>query len=380
MYQRKKKSKKWTVCLVVFTLLACCQTNRDDSVYFNGEIREYDDTDNVQTVSLSRVELDGPYYGWPTACDSLIIFRNLKLPGYHFNIFNLNTGQELGNYCEKGIGPNELNVVGIICNLFTEEGDIKTWLFTGPEEELVKWNISKSVQAGKTVFDTIIPYKWQKENNFACYYYIFRLNEDTIMAYVQSSETPLNEEGITVPFYQKRSILENKLLHKYDIFNKSIYNDDAKVISEVFFNSWDCMKPDGSKIVQVMHLLCQINIIDTHTGQVTGFRMKHTPDFSLFKTDMNNFKYYYSRVQADNDYIYATYKGKPREQTLEPPTANTIHVFDWSGRLLKKLIVDHPIYEFCLDQTTNRLYTIDMSSDELYVCDLNQLNIKQDGY
>jgi hypothetical protein len=59
---------------------------------------------------------------------------------------------------------------------------------------------------------------------------------------------------------------------------------------------------------------------------------------------------------------------------------NTIHIFDWNGRLIKKLIVDHPIHEFWLDQTTNRLYTIDMSSDEVYVCDMNQLNIKQDEY
>jgi hypothetical protein len=377
MNRKAKKIRKWHASFIAFTLLTCCQNNNgDDSIYFNGEIREFNDTDHVQHITLNRVELDGPYYGTFAVYDSLIIFRNFKLPDYHFNIFNLHTGQELGNYSRKGIGPNELNDTGVIYNLFSENGDLKAWLFTGPEEELVKWNISESVQTGETVFDTIVPYKWREENNFASYNYIFSLDENTIMTYVQATSTELNE-NITVPFYQKRSIFENKLLHKYDIFNRPVHNNKTKLIPEVFFNSLDCIKPDGSKIIQVMLYLCQINIIDIHTGQVVGFRMKHTPGFSLFETGMENFKVYHLRVQADNDFIYATYWGKPLwNEFSESPMVNTIHIFDWNGNLVKKLIVDHPVNEFWLDQVRNRLYTIDASSDELYVCDLNQLNIK----
>jgi hypothetical protein len=371
-----RKIRKRHASFIAFALLTCCQNNGDDRIYFNGEIREFNDTDHVQHITLNRVELDGPYYGVFAVYDSLIIFRNFKLPGYHFNIFNLNTGQELGNYSKKGIGPNELNDTGLIYNLFVEDGNVKTWLFTGPEEELVKWNISKSVQTGKTVFDTIVPYKWQEENSFASYNYIFRLDENTVMAYVQATTVP-NGKGITVPFYQKRSIFENRLLHKYDIFNRPVYKNKTKLIPEVLFNSSDYVKPDGSKTVQVMHYLCQINIIDTHTGQIIGFRMKHTPGFSLFRTGMENFNIYHLRVQADNDFIYATYWGKPSwNEFSEFPKVNTIHVFDWNGNPVKKLIVDHPVNEFWLDQVTNRLYTLDMSSDELYVCDLNQLKIK----
>jgi hypothetical protein len=377
MNRKTKKIRKWHVSFIVFALLICCQNSKDDNDYFNGEIREFNDMDNVQNITLNKIELDGPYFGWLVAYDSLIIFRNIKLPDYHFNIFNLNTGQELGNYCRRGIGPDDLNDVGLIYNLFSENGDLKAWLFTGPEEELVKWNISKSIQTGETAFDTIVPYKWQKENNFASYNYIFSLDENTIMAYVQATSTAPNEKGITVPFYQKRSIFDNKLFHRYDIFNRPIYNTKIKSTSDFFFSSSDYIKPDGSKIVQVMHYLCQINIIDIYTGQVLGFRMKHTPGFSLFKTSMENFKIYHLRVQADNDFIYATYWGKPQWNAFsEFPMVNTIHIFDWNGNIVKKLIVDHPINEFWLDQATNKLYTLDMSSDELYVCDLNQLNLK----
>jgi hypothetical protein len=273
-----RKIKKWHVSLIAFALLTCCQNNRDDQIYFNGEIREFNDTEDVQHITLSRVKLDGPYYGVFAVYDSLIIFRNFKLPGYHFNIFNLNTGQELGNYSKKGIGPHELNDTGLIYNLFLEDGEIKTWLFTGPEEELVKWNISKSVQTGETVFDTIVPYKWREENSFASYNCIFSLDENMAMAYVQATSTAPNEKGITIPFYQKRSIFE---------WGKPLWNE-----------------------------------------------------FSEF------------------------------------PAVNTIHIFDWNGNPVKKLIVDHPVNEFWLDQATDRLYTLDMPSDELYVCDLNQLNLK----
>lgn len=132
------------------------------------------------------------------------------------------------------------------------------------------------------------------------------------------------------------------------------------------------MKPDGSKIVQVMRHLPQINILDVSTGNLTGCRMKNSPDFSLLGTNMESMNVYYNCVQADDNYIYTTYWGeKPWDDRLgtELPVFNKIHVFDWNGKLLYKLTTDHSFFRIWLDPVRKRLYTINLNNDNVYYLD-----------
>jgi hypothetical protein len=222
--------------------------------------------------------------------------------------------------------------------------------------------------------DTVIPYEWKDEHHTAYYYYIYRLNRDTLMAYVQSTALTLDAAEVTVPFYQLRTIRTNELIRNYDMYKKPVRNNEAKIIPEAFFSSSDCIKPDGSKIVQGMRHLSQINIIDIQTGRVVGHRMKNTPDFSVFKTGMVNSKWYYTRLYADDHYIYALYSGNRRPQTREEemvaPLWHIIHIFDWEGNLIHKLDADRPVHELWVDQVKNRLYTMDLEEGEVYSYDL----------
>jgi hypothetical protein len=53
-------SSKITGCTLALAIFAGCHKN-DDSDYFNGEIREFNGTENIQHITLNRVEPDGPY-------------------------------------------------------------------------------------------------------------------------------------------------------------------------------------------------------------------------------------------------------------------------------------------------------------------------------
>jgi hypothetical protein len=376
-----KNKEKILACIAMLALMMNCHNNTVDQTCFNGEIRWIDDIRHVTKVILSEVSLDGAYYGWPAVYDSLMIFRNSKLPGAHFNIFNLNTGNEIGDFCNKGGGPEEMISIHPIYQFFKEGEELKTLLFAANESKLYVWNITKSVDQRTTVLDTVIPYAWREEHNMAYYKYIYRLNRDTLLAYVQSAVLTIDAKEATVPCYQQRTVRTNELIRNYDIFKRPVRNNDAVIMPETFFYSSDGIKPDGSRIVQGMWNLSQINIIDTRTGRVTGYRMKNTPDVSVFKTDMENSKVYYTRLQADDHYIYALYCGKQRplswaEEVNAPLLWHIIHVFDWEGNLIRKLDLDHPVYEFWLDQVKNRLYTLDMGTDKVYSYDLNELNLK----
>ena len=188
----------------------------------------------------------------------------------------------------------------------------------------------------------------------------------------------LTMEEVSTPFYEKRTIYSNELIQTYPVYKmSSVRNTDA-----MFFYTWDVAKPDGSKIVQAMKFLPQINIFDTHTGNIVGFRMKNGDNFSLLETDPNlkSMNIYYNCVTADNNYIYASYWGKEEWSDrigAGLPSINTIHVFDWNGILRYKLTTDRPFFRsIWLDQVRNRLYTMDVNTDELYYLDLNELNLK----
>ena len=82
--------------------------------------------------------------------------------------------------------------------------------------------------------------------------------------------------------------------------------------------------------------------------------MEGGDDFSVFQ-GKKNIKKHYVEVQADNNYIYALYWGKERWGMHEIPYVNTIHVFDWHGKLIQKLETDYDIDKMFLDTVRDRL-------------------------
>ncbi|BBD45879.1 Hypothetical protein PEIBARAKI_5872 [Petrimonas sp. IBARAKI] len=358
----------WIISILIF-IIGCIEYN--DDIYFNGNIHDINSKiKKVKSVSLNPVPLEGPNYGRIAVHDSLMFFMNPKLPNHFFNVFNLDTGKEIGLFCNKGQGPNEVAAVSYIYQFFEEKNELKTLLFAANENVIIKWNISQSIKQKTTVIDSIIPYSNNRGVMGARYNYIFYQDIDTLFTYIQS--LPINDEEASLPFYQKRTLYTDKTLKDYPIYRNSIKNGLAYIIPEAFFNSNDTFKPDGTKIVQAMTHLYQLNIIDTKTGEINGFRMHGSPDFSIFQKKKKVINTNYVRIQADDQYIYATYWGKD-PWSNELPFINTIHVFDWNGCLLYELISDHPIHEIWLDNVRNRLYTTNMDTDEVFYINLEKV-------
>lgn len=357
--------------LILYVCLAVsygCHKN-NDSTYFNGEVRCIEDTiKNVENVKLKPVSLLGANYGWMAAYDSLMFFMNPKLSDRFFNVFNVNTGEEIGTFCDKGGGPNEVVSIGPIFQFFIEENELKTLLFASNEEKLLIWNITQSIKQGKTVMDKIIPYAWRIENKGAYYNEMFLLDKNALIAKVDAS--PINDEEAALPFYQKRTVDTNKCLKTYSIYKQAIKNDKASIIPEAFFSSNDAFKPDGTKIVQAMIHLPQLNIIDVQTGKTVGYRLKENVDFTIFE-GKQEIKDYFVRLQVDNNYIYVMYWGKLPWKHNEIPFINTIYVFDWNGKMIRKMVTDHAMNGMWIDAVKNRLYITEPLTDDVFYCELD---------
>ena len=357
------------IFMAIFSMFVCCNT-KEDNHNFNGEIRYFDDSCVItKSIESKSVPLNGANTGMIAVYDSLLICWHPGYPAHFFNIFNVDTGEEIGFFCGKGRGHKEAISINCVYQFFKKGDDLMTLLYASNEGKLFFWNISQSVEQGITVYDTIIPYP----NNRM--FFQFYQSEDTLFAYRPSDD--LNQTEATTPFYEKRTICTNDLMRNYPIYKTEIVqNKRAKFPIDFFFYTWDVMKPDGSKIVQVMRYLPQMNIIDTHTGDVVGYRMKNGPGFSLLKTDMESMNIYYNNVHADEHYIYATYWGKKPwvdRVGVKLPFFNTIHVFDWNGKLCYKLITDQSYYRVWADPIRKRLYTINIDTDEIFYFDLNEL-------
>ena len=357
------------VHLLLLNVFFCCHKNADNT-YFLGDIKYIEDVAKEIHVTLKEVPLNGANYGIIAVYDSLMIFWNPKLQYMFFNIFNLDTGKEIGSFCGKGGGPNEMFGVSPIYQFFEENNDLKTLIFAANENKIFIWNISQSIKCGFTVIDTIIPYNSKNEYGVVAYNYMFYKNGDSLFTHTPTFA--LNEEEASLSYYQKRTLYSDTLLQKYNIYKKSVRNGKATMIPEFFFASNDAIKPDGSKIAQAMGYLSQINILDTNTGDIIGYRMKNTPDFSFFETRMTLRKTYYTRIQASNKYIYAPYWGKEPLGLREIPLINNIHVFNWNGKLLYKFIVDFSVGEIWLDEIRNRLYITNNILDDVFYLDLNE--------
>ncbi|MFS3008031.1 BF3164 family lipoprotein [Bacteroides thetaiotaomicron] len=366
---KRVKTISYLLILSLYFCTSCHENN--DSTYFNGEIRYIEDNiKNFENIKLKPVALNGANYGWMAVYDSLMFFMNPKLSDRFFNVFNVDTGKEIGTFCNKGGGPDEVFSIGPIFQLFTEENDLKTLLFAPNEEKLLIWNITQSIRQGKTVLDKIIPYAWRIENKGACYNEMFLLDKNTLIAKVDAF--PINDEEATLPFCQKRTVDTNKCLQSYSIYKQAIKNDKASIISEAFFSSNDAFKPDGTKIVQAMIHLPQLNIIDVQTGKVVGYRLKDNVDFTIFE-GKKEIKDYYVRLQVDDNYIYVMYWGKVPWERNEIPFINTVYVFDWNGKMLRKMVTDHAINGMWIDTVRNRLYTTEPTTDDVFYCDLDTI-------
>lgn len=365
--------------ILFILLLCCCNSSFTDNDYFAGEINLIKDSLPVKDIQPESIEIDGIYKGPIFVYDSLLIYYPMNFTATSsYEVYNLNNKSLLGKFCNRGGGPNEIISLTLVSHFYTENGDLKTLLYGGNEKKLVEWNISKSLAKQTTVFDQVVPYDWDVDSHVIPYNKLFRISSDTIWVTVPSTFLTIDNELISLPVYEKRTISTNRQVQKYDIFYKIPENNGDKVQSallspERFLESFYCMKPDGSKIVQAMLFMPQVNILDLRSGGVEGFRINPFIRFSTFKENIGKINYNFTSVAVDDRFIYALYWGRSIKDKNEKKQSNIVYVFDWEGNLVNKLGLGKYVEHIFLDEKNHILYGREYTSDYVYAYDLNAL-------
>lgn len=360
--------------MLVFIFSACDSKNKDAD-YFNGEIVYINkDSVKVRDIASKAIRVENYGYGMFSVYDSLIVFWNPRWADYFFCIYNVDTEKEIGYFCNKGRGHNEFFSVGPVFQFFKTDDELKTLIKDTNKQEVYFWNISQSVLRKITVFDTIVPCDNLGLNKNSVVDGLFYQSDDAFLARIKSlcfiaGDNPL-------PYYRQWN-LSKGTINDYHVYKKpeadEIHFDETQK-DRVY--SFDAIKPDGSKIVQAMSMVPQINIIDTRTGETVFYRMANVSRVSLFDSRWDDGCLFYNSVQADDNYIYATYWGDKEWDSsvgAKCPFVRIIHVFNWNGEMLYELKTDRSFFRIALDPVRNRLYTADLDTDEMYYIDLNEL-------
>ena len=97
-----KKVINIVMSIAILGVFICC-SNKDNNQYFNGDIR-YLDNSSMTTINIESksVPLNGDNTGMIAVYESLLICWSPNYPNHFFNIFNVDTGEEIGSFCEKG--------------------------------------------------------------------------------------------------------------------------------------------------------------------------------------------------------------------------------------------------------------------------------------
>ena len=134
-------------------------TNQVDKELFNGEIHDIDAKNTIdKDVIAKHVPLEGDYTGTIAVYDSLLVCWEPTYQDYLFNVFNVDTGKEIGYFCPKGQGPDEFANANFIYQFLRRNNDVVA-LFDGDWQSWAFWNLTKSCQTGKTVYDTIVSHR-----------------------------------------------------------------------------------------------------------------------------------------------------------------------------------------------------------------------------
>jgi len=359
------------IFVFLFSLQACKREN--DASYFNGEI-VYVAVDSVPVTFIkgNTIDFNEVYAGLMSAYDSLILFVSHKFSDQWLYVFNLNTYRLESKLLSKGQGPEDFLYFSHTEQYFLQDNSIKLWGWDALEGKIVLLNLTQSIREQKAIIDSTLFLEW-KDKYSVSFGYIFVCNNGSLLARspVERERNPLEKESDYIPLDYHLYKPSGENIRSYGIYNP---NGRQTIPFEDIY-SWDRMKPDQTKLSMGMYQLAQINILDIETGKIKGFRLKNTPGFKdLAKEDARE-KYYYIQIRVDDSYIYGLFNHGDRifnHGENIPFATNELHVFNWDGQFVHKILLDSYTGDIAFDPVKKRLFNLNVE-DQLLVYDLSFL-------
>lgn len=282
--------------------------------------------------------------------DSLIFLINTDTE-YLFQCFNTNTGKEVKEFISFGSGPEEM-----INPQSLDQKDSFVYIFDVMKRRIFLYDKTSFLSLEEPQSSRQIDLKDMFSN-------VFLLSKDQIVA------TGLQPDSKRFTFFNNEG---DVLTHKGEFPS---FQDSAPSKFEKAHN-YECEMTYNAELQRLSLSYKYTDLIEFYNLEGDLLKRIHGPEqflpaFSEKKTG-NSIRVLPEKGKSRDGYIspvsykdelYVLYSGKVFDPKTRPYLDNQILVFDWSGKPLKRLFLDKPIYRFTIDKKKNILYGLSFSPD-----------------
>lgn len=269
-----------------------------------------------------------------------------------------------------------------IAVVIDHESDSAFWILN-----LSQMKVNKLGRIGEGLDDFLLPSS-MKGNSFSIYdmnkerFFTFFLNEEDyswkLERFFNSDSLThlyihpiLNNRYVATGFYENCQLM---LLDEKGTIIKRIdelpYRDEVEkkvsgeVRSEVYQGTL-AVSPSKKKVVFATLYGDMIYFYDVLSNGELALKFKQENAYAEY--DYEDFlygmhyvfsPYYFMDVCLTDDYVYALYSGKQRDDELEACQSNLIRVYDWDGTLVKKLQLDIDVKQIAVTKDNRKVYAI----------------------
>ena len=336
--------------IFIFLFFVSC-ANRPEQ-----EILEANDFEKA--IKLNSEKINVPpnlYYVYQMVLlDSILVTVDTKADKI-FGVYKADNLEFMGSYIKKGRGPlEEINFDAFIQPLFNNTfmyRSLKSIKFLKFNLKLLEFEIQKEILLPGQLLDFSHPFI-VNDSIIAGWSVLQQSSKEYQCLNINTRETC--EFGPPYP----KIIKDISLKQKASVFSKII-----------------TVKPDNKLFASAYDKFKMIRIYSKKGEVLKEIRFKNDMYFSkdiLSKNpeniNLDKIKLHYQKIKSTNKYVYALYSGKSLNEvsnSIESSFCNEIHVWDWQGKQIAKLILDKNIFSFVVSPRNK--YIIGTTLDDIDV-------------
>lgn len=279
----------------------------------------------------------------------MVIYDNNKGTSNLFYAFNINTGELYSKFGSIGSGPEDYNFP---VQMMFEESTNEIRIIDRNHSKVYCYQLYNIVKGEDITTSSIIKIPveasrivFQNDSVGFCLGsfsmgMIGRFKADTITDYY-----------LDFPDVKNQTLNSNQ---KFSLFQGDITMNRDK--TKLVYSSARC---DLIKIISVEK--SELKEIITDNTYVPKYRKMEGDYYSILPENPNG----YISVTESKDYIFALFSGRSEmEYSDRHYFGNIIHVFDWNGKIVKKIKLNKDAWQIHIDRKSNKLYTVHFMTDQ----------------
>lgn len=344
--------------IILYLLLLSSCRQRPQNIFI-GNTKTINDFPKTDTLTGDTISIDNFGANTIHVIDSFMIFAGGRLDTF-YTVCSKYDYTHLGNYIPQGRGQSELS--GISFPLFNQTDTSGAKIFLQDRENLTikTFNITQSVKAGQTIFDN----RTIDIKNLPGLKALYPLNDTLLFLHYFNYKN--NKECYAL-------LNANTLI---PLYTDTVYNNSLSSRGNIFlWNTFGSINHNKKRYVTAMQFFNQINIYDYNTRKAITIipYNNQTQLTEVEETLMPEKMEYYEDLISTDTQIWALYANQNRKDWATKENISTeIHIFDWEGNPIKKLILPQKINKIALDEEQNLLYGM-TSSEQVYKYPINRL-------